>query len=408
MRLLQLCPRLPFPLTDGGRIGIFNITKHLALRGHTIDMIAFADPDSTDDDVRGLEAFCSVTMIRDDTRTNLRNFLRSVVRHEPVYISRHRSDAFRAALHAALAAHTYDAVFGDHTAMFPYLLEAKEIAHIPVVVRLHNVESVIWHRYARSEHNPLKKLIAYRQAQMLERFEARNAELVDANFTITAVDEARMARLAPRARVVTVPPGVDTEYWAPVERDPASTIAITATTFSWIHNVNGVIWFLDQVLPLVREHVPGFAMHLLGRCPPADLQKRAGAEVVVHGFVDDVRPYAARAGVYVVPLHVGSGIRIKILEAMAMGMPVVTTSVGCEGIPGVPGTHFLIADTAEEFAAAVTAMLTQPERAAAIGRAARAFVVDHFSWDVTAALIETEIATQISRRTPSRQETRHA
>ena len=151
-------------------------------------------------------------------------------------------------------------------------------------------------------------------------------------------------------------------------------------------------------MPIVREQIPDFSLDLLGRCPPPELQRRASDTVHVRGFVEDVRPYAARAGVFIVPLHVGSGIRIKILEAMAMGMAVVTTSVGGEGIAATPGVHFLVADTAEEFAAAIGSLLGDADRTAAIGRAARAFVVEHFNWNSAAEAIEREI-TAIRART---------
>lgn len=396
MRLLQLCPRFPWPLTDGGRIGMFNITKHLAERGHRIDMIVFAEDDTTPEHVRDLERYCSVRLVRDNTRTDIRNFMRSVVRREPVYITRHRSGAFIGAMHEALATTTYDAVLGDHSAMFPYLIDARRIAGIPVVMRLHNVESVIWHRYARDERNPWKRMLAAWQARRLEQYEAAGAARVDANFAITLVDEARMHRLSPLARVITAPPGVDLDQWSPLQRNPSSRIAITATTYSWIHNVNAVNWFIDSVLPAVQAQIPGFAFHLLGRCPPASLQRRAGAAVNILGFVEDIKPYIAEAGVFVVPLQVGSGIRIKILEAMAMGIPVVTTSVGCEGIDGVPGVHYLVADTPGEFAAAVVDVLSDPVRSSALSREARAFVCAHFKWETTAAIIEGEIAARIA------------
>lgn len=384
MRILQLCPRVPFPLTDGGRIGIYHLTKHLALRGDVIDMIAFAEDDTTDSHIAALEQYCTVRLIRDNIKTNIRNFIRGVFRNEPLYIARHQSALFHQAVREAMAQTTYDAVIGDHSAMFPYLTEVKRVSGIPTAVRLHNVESVIWHRYAHDLRNPVMRAIAAWQAGLLERYEARNATLVDVNFTITEVDRARMERLAPSAHIVTILPGVDPVQWPMVERNPRSTIAITATTFSWIHNVNGALWFLDHVMPLVQARIPAFEVHLLGKQPPAVLLRRASASVRVPGFVEDIRVDIAKAGVYIVPLHVGSGIRIKILEAMAMGIPVVTTSVGCEGIEGTPGLHFLVADTAEEFGDAIVSLLTRPEFAHMMSCATREFVIGKFNWDTSA------------------------
>lgn len=392
MKILQLCPRFPYPLKDGGRIGIFNITKHLALRGHSIDMITFAEDDTTPDAIHEMERYCRVSIIHENTKTNGKNFLRSMMRNEPVYITRHRSAPYRAVLHEHLRSANYDVAYGDHSAMFPYLLEAKRLAGLPAAMRLHNVENMIWHRYAKEEKNPIKKFIAYRQAIMLERIEARCAALVDVNFAITDIDKARMEQISPRARVVTVLPGVDSDHWRQAPYASGSSVGILATTFSWIHNVNGVLWFIERVMPMIQKDIPGFSLELLGLNPPPVLLKKANNTVHVRGYVEDIRPNIARAGVYVVPLHVGSGIRIKILEAMAMGIPVVSTSVGCEGIPATNGKNIMIADSAEEFARAVTTILSDPTRAAQMGNAARQFIEERFSWSHAAEMIEQEFA----------------
>ncbi|HET7152553.1 MAG TPA: glycosyltransferase family 4 protein [Candidatus Kapabacteria bacterium] len=392
MKILQLCPRFPYPLKDGGRIGIFNITKHLTLRGHSIDMITFAEDDTTPDAIQEMERYCRVSIIHDNTKTNGKNFLRSMMRNEPVYITRHRSEPFRAVVREHLRSGNYDIVYGDHSAMFPYLLEAKRLAGLPAAMRLHNVENMIWHRYAKEEKNPIKKFIAYRQAIMLERIEARCAALVDVNFAITDIDKARMEQISPRARVVTVLPGVDSDHWRQAPYASGSSVGILANTFSWIHNVNGVLWFIERVMPMIQKDIPGFSLELLGLNPPPVLLKKASNAVHVRGYVEDIRPNIARAGVYVVPLHVGSGIRIKILEAMAMGIPVVSTSVGCEGIPATDGKNIMIADSAEEFARAVTTILSDPARAAQMGNAARQFIEERFRWSHAAEMIEQEFA----------------
>jgi len=226
---------------------------------------------------------------------------------------------------------------------------------------------------------------------MLERFEANSAKIVDVNFTITDVDNEMLRRLSPHANVVTVYPGVDIEYWCEQKYAKGSTIGILATTFSWIHNVNGVMWFLDDVMPQILKRIPGFKLQLLGMNPPPELMNRANDHVKILGFVKDIRPYAAQSSVYIVPLHVGSGIRIKILEAMAMGMPVVSTSVGAEGIGGTNGVHYLIADSAAEFADAIAMIISDSSFGQRIGIAARQFVESRFRWEQVGASIESEM-----------------
>jgi glycosyltransferase involved in cell wall biosynthesis len=370
MRILQLCPRFPFPLIDGGRIGIFNITQALAAQGHEITMLTFDAADTDAAAIAGVERVAHVHVVHDDTRTNLRNFLRGILRREPVYMARHRSGNFLRALDTRLASAQYDAVYGDHTAMAPYLLYVRAKAGIPAGMRLHNIESVIWQRYARESREPVRRLVVAHQARMLKRIEAAAIRKMDVNFAITNVDRDRALLMAPGADVRVVFPGVDTGYWQPIAASHSSPCAATVTMLVWVHNVDGILWFLDHVAPRIRDRVPDFQLHVVGKGAPRRLRNRIGSGLVLHGFLDDVRPVMAQSPVYVVPLHVGGGIRIKIIEAMAMGRPVVTTSIGGEGIPATSGTHWMVADTPDAFAAAVADLIADPARARAMGNAA--------------------------------------
>ncbi len=399
MRILQLCPRFPYPLTDGGRIGIFNITRALAGRGHEVTMLAFASDDTDDAAIAAVARVARVHVVRDDTRTGMRHFLRGLVRLEPVYMARHRSRRFTRALDAILRAETFDAVYADHTGMAPYALHARRRTGMPAGLRLHNIESLIWQRYAKALGDPARRLVIGNQARMLARTEAKAIAAMDVNFAITDIDRERALRMAPGADVRVVMPGIDHEYWQPPAQRGAAHTAITVTALAWVHNVDGILWFLDEVVPRIRTRIPDFVLHVVGKDPPPRLARRAGDTLVLHGFLDDVRPAMAQSPVYVVPLHVGGGIRIKIIEAMATGLPVVTTSVGCEGIPARAGEELVVGDTAEAFADGVIALLTDSAAARAMGERGRDFAVRSFSWDRAAACIASAFDEVRERRT---------
>ena len=263
---------------------------------------------------------------------------------------------------------------------------------VPVVLFQHNVEYQIWQRLAGLERRPwLRPLFELEWRKMRAR-EADMCRLADLTIAVSDDDRRRLERLAPGIRAASIPTGVDTDYFTPVPAAERPAHLVFSGSMDWHPNEDAVIHFVDTILPRIRAEVAGTTFTVVGRNPTSRLREiaeRVGG-VTVTGTVDDVRPSIAEAAVYVVPLRAGGGTRLKIFEALAMGRPVVSTTVGAEGLGIGPGRHYVCADDPGDFAGAVVALLRDPDRRRQLGDAGRRLVESCYSWPTIARVFEQQ------------------
>jgi len=258
----------------------------------------------------------------------------------------------------------------------------------PKVLFQHNVESVIWERYFQTESHPLKKAYFGFESRRLKRYESRICNRFDLVFTVSGKDAARLRDgLQVRRPLAILETGVDTEFFRP--RPATPTIPgrlLFLGSMDWMPNIDGVQWFVEEVWPLIRSERPEASLDIVGRRPGVEVrrlvQTAPGLRVVPD--VPDVRPYLAEADLFVVPLRIGGGTRIKIYEAMAMAKPVVATSIGAEGLPLDPARHIALGDSAADFARCVVDLLACPSSKRRMAEAAHRFVVDNYQWNKVA------------------------
>jgi glycosyltransferase involved in cell wall biosynthesis len=283
------------------------------------------------------------------------------------------------------------------------MLEARNwkldsgVGHPISVFDDHNAEYVLQQRAfetdVRQPRHWIEALYSLIQWKKLSRYEATVCRLADRVVAVSEADKATLQRLVPGLDVTVVPNGVDVGYYTSADIQPLplpSHSLIFTGKMDFRPNVDAGLWFCQEVLPLVRRRMPDVRFYIVGQSPHRRvLRLTDDPAVTVTGYVDDVRPYIAGACVYVIPLRIGGGTRLKVLEAMAIGKPIVSTSLGCEGFQGlVPGRELSLADTPEEFAQQVIGLLDDASRRERLGQAARRFVEEQYDWRLIVPKLE--------------------
>ncbi len=402
MKILLLTPQLPYPPRQGTTIRNFNLIRYLA-RQHELHLFTFLAPGEVLAPDNRLWRFCRrIESANHPIRSLSVRALDTIRRATPDMGLRLESPIAHATLARMLDTERYDIVQIEGIEMAQYGLAALDRqGKAPtrgqrprLVFDDHNVEYLLQKRAGLVDlRNPRRWIAAAYsivQWQKLRRYEAHICRRVDAITAVSEVDASALSRLVPGADITTVPNGIDlADYPVAAEQEiPGETPSRIVFTgkMDYRPNIDAVLWFGRQVLPLIQQETPDARFQIVGMNPSPRLDElRSNPGVEITGAVDDVRPYIREAAVYVVPMRVGGGTRFKVLEAMASGKALVSTTLGVEGIPVEAGRHLLIADTPEQFAASVVSVLkdqrAQGELAAQLGREARAFVASHYSWE---------------------------
>lgn len=283
----------------------------------------------------------------------------------------------------------------------PLLNYYRRPADLPCITDTHNVEYDMAYRFYQQAGNPLARAYHWYQYRLLRRDELACCAVGDALLATSARDMEVFRRDLPDQSIHVVPNGVDLDYFAPPGVEQAPMSMVFCGLMNYAPNDEGMVFFIDQVLPLVRREVPEATLTVVGSGPSRALLRRAGDGVTVTGYVKDVRPEVARGQVYVVPLLVGGGTRLKALEAMAMRKAIVTTSVGCEGIDLVDGESALFADTPEGLAAAVVRLFRDPALRDRLAGKAAALAAERYGWRSIGERLDGIATGVVARRRPS-------
>lgn len=378
MRVMFLTPRLPYPPNRGGEITVYNFLRVLS-RVHELSLVSFYD-DAHELSYRSeLERFCrDVEMVRRPGKFALRVLVRTGCGRRSYAVERHASPAFAAAVRRSVARLPPDVVQVETFMMGQYLNETSGVAS---VLDMHNVTWRVWDRQADVTSWWLRPAVRLQAARM-RRDEIEVCRAVDVVAPVSDADRAELHAVAGDGiRCTVVRPGVDCELLTPPARVERGPEVLFVGSMSYVPNIDAVEFFCAEILPRVAAVVPDVRLTIVGANPPPAVQRLAGPRVTVTGFVPDVRPYYAGALAVVVPLRVGGGIRMKILEGMALGAAMVSTTIGAEGLGLADGRDLLMADTADAFAEAVVRLIRDPALRAALGVQGRQTAVERFSWD---------------------------
>lgn len=393
LNVAVLDEELPYPLTSGKRIRTFNLLSRLAAR-HRVTILCHRNPDRRES-IAAEEAFREVgieTVVAEravPSKSGAGFYARlagNLMSPLPYSVATHSSPALADAARKFAAERPVDVWHCEWTPYAEVLRDAlgDRLAAARWTVMAHNVESVIWRRYAETEPNPVKRWYVRRQWRKFERFERWAYTAATRAVAVSPDDAGLMRREFGVKHPDVVENGVDVEFFRPrrdVERDPARLLFLGS--LDWRPNLDAVVQFLDHVFPVVREKCPGATLSLVGRRPPDWLRQRVANSPGVRVFADvpDVRPFLATCGLMVVPLRIGGGSRLKILEALATGTPVVTTRVGAEGLRFVHGRELVVTETPGEMVGPILDTIRNPDEARETADAGRQRVLSRYSWD---------------------------
>ncbi len=389
MRILWVKTDFLHPTNRGGQIRTLEMLRQLHRRNE-IHFVACDDPGSPEGRERASEysSFSYPVRRRIPDRRSPAFFLqlaKNLFSPLPLAVGRFESGEVKRVIAGLLARFSFDAIVCD------FLNSAPNIPDLSRAVLFeHNVESRIWERHAALAPDPLRRGYFRLQARRMARCEARFCRQAAHVVAVSSSDAGELRRRFGVERVSEIPTGVDTEYFAPPDRTRADWDLVFIGAMDWLPNVDGVRWFTSEVLPLIRSRRPGVTVAFAGRNPDPSVLEAARRDPLLHvtGTVPDIRPYLWNSLVSIVPLRIGGGTRLKIYEAMAAGVPVVSTSIGAEGLSVTTGSDILLADDPGSFAASCLALLDSADRRTAQATRAREGVCSNFSWRKVAESFE--------------------
>lgn len=394
MKILFLTQVLPFPLDAGPKVRAYYVLRHLA-QTHEVTLLSFVRTTDTPEAIDHLRQICAAVHTVPMPRGKLRDgahLMQSLVTDQPFLIARDWVPAMAVALRRVVdAVGQVDAVHADQLWMAPYALAAKKMtsqAKPPMtVLDQHNAVYKIPERLSASEQNPLKRALLAHEARKLARYEVETCRQFDHVVWVTQEDfDAVQSQVktpgAPVPDSGVIPICVDTDT-TPVIRRQATPRRVTF--LGGLHyppNADGICWFAAEVFGRVLAAVPDAVLTVIGKQPPQRLQQLGipPANLDVTGYVADPRGYLEETAAFIVPLHAGGGMRVKILDAWALGMPLVSTSIGAEGISTRPGCNILLADRPTDFSQAVVVLLTDRAMSNQLAENGRQWVTQHYSW----------------------------
>lgn len=390
MKILWFSHIVPYPPKGGALQRNFNLIAQLASE-HRVWLLTFnqraliPSAPALDAAIAGLKPYCeqvSVLPLPGDHSAPAKASLivKSAFTSAPYAVNWSRSAAMERLFRETVQSFRPDLIHYDAIGLAHYHHRSIPACQ---VLNHQNIESAMMLRRSEQEPNLLKKLYFRGEAEKIRRYERLHCPRFDLNVTVSDVDTATLEATVPGVKAEVIPNGVDISYFTPGpagEEEEGSLVF--AGGMGWYPNRDAMLYFADQLWPMLKRSEPNVRMTVVGRRPPARLVElsRRDPNFSVPGYVDDVRPYLKRASVYVCPIRDGGGTRLKLLDAMAMGKPIVATSIAIEGTDSVPGRHVLVGDRPEEFVSRVVTALRDPALRRTLSRQARSLVEEEYDW----------------------------
>jgi len=379
MRILVLAPKLMWPLSGGAEIRNYNLLRETA-KNHEVHLLAFINHDDEQKDAEALKKFCeSITTIKLSRPfwKKILNGLKSLVTKTPFILYEYFDQKMMDTLSEVVKNKDIDVIHAHFLHVGQYV---KSKGGSAFVYDPHNLEHILWQRFAEVQTNPVLKLFSKLQYNKFVHWQQLVADNSEKIVTLSDTDKELYLDISPNAEIDTVPNGADIDYFEPQDIEIERNSILYFGNLSWEPQSEAAIYFHDEILPKILKELPDSKLYLVGNKPPQSLYDLQSDQVIITGFVDDIREYIARAAVVIMPLRVGAGTKHRIFQSLSMEKALVTTTVGAEGIDLVHRETALIADSEQDFASCVVEAMKDTDFSTMLGKNGRKLIVESHDW----------------------------
>ena len=391
MKVLQLCHKIPYPLHDGGAYSLYHNALGLMNVGVDVKVLAINTPRNWIDENEIPEDFrkkARFECCRVNTRIRPVNAFINLFGDHSYFVERFWSQKWNLKLIEVLQQEEFDIVQLEHVYMCLYVKTIRKYSKAKVILRPQNVENEVWSRLLKGRINPLKKIYLRIETNRLRKFEIQMAKKVDGIIAISGKDAETFSAYAPKKPVVTVPIGFDfskINSYNTEKQFENFPVFYHLGSMDWFPNFQGIKWFIEEVIPYVKNEYPEFVFRIAGKKMPQWFLKKQDNSLIIDREVKESLIYHEDKAIMIVPVLSGSGLRAKIVEGMALGKTIISTTIGAEGIPYTDQENILIANTKEEFAIQIKKCRDSKEFCQKIGRNAQLLAIENYDCNKTAA-----------------------
>jgi polysaccharide biosynthesis protein PslH len=382
LNILQICFRMPYPLKDGGAIAMYNMTRGFVSSGCRLTLLIPLTK-KHHFETEKLPAFikdnADIHTVNIDSRVTVLGAFINLFTTKPYYISRYKNRKFAGVLQKILMEKEFDIIQVESLKMSMYNRLIRKYSTALIVLRSHNIEFKIWERVRDAHKNMFVRLYLRILVKRIRIYELENMLDFDALIPISQIDADFYKNMGYKKAILTVPSGIDMERYIPAADLGQPNTLFYLGSLDWIPNMEGLDWFLEEIWPLIHEKYPELMFYIAGRNMPPQIRNMHGNNIIVLGEVDDALEYMKSKMIMIVPLLAGSGMRVKIMEGLALGKVIISTSVGAEGIDYQHAVNMMIADSPEEFLSCLTALKKEEKLASVLSQNALELVRNKYN-----------------------------
>jgi glycosyltransferase involved in cell wall biosynthesis len=403
MKILIICKEFPHAQVIGGPIIIYNRLKYLS-RNHLVSLAAFFRP-GEEKYVPSVKPFCHDLKLVPFPKKRSRlkatwDFFLSPIPH--YFLRTHGSKKMAETIAGMVKAGRYDFVIAEYSVMGQFIHNNPLLPPVRRIISVHECYYLARLKAWRYSRLGLGKIQEALNLKGLKKYEFEMYKQADKVLTLTHQDKEKLLEILPKLDIAVVPHGVDVEYFSFSGPEGREKSIVFVGNYLHYPNVHAVLYFYQEIWPWLKSHVPDIRFYVVGQAPPPEIRNLAQDEdVMVTGRVDDVRPYLKKGRVFICPVRLGGGFRGKILEAMAAGTPVISTSLGAEGVPSVQRENIIVADNPEEFAQGILDLMNDDRLSERIRRKARKLVEEKFAWEKGVEILEGVLGKMMEKDHPS-------